>query len=239
MTSVPPSPDAPSPAGAPAPLRVALVDDQPLVRAGFSMVIDSQSDLEVVLQASDGAEAVDALRGRFVDVVLMDVRMPSVDGIEATRRILEQAPADRAPKVIVLTTFDLDDYVLAAIRAGASGFLLKDAQPEDLLAAIRTVHRGDAVIAPSATRRLLSQMVSAAPAPAKDDSPLEALTERERDVLVLMAKGLSNTEIGTELFVAEATVKTHVGRILAKLHARDRVQAVIIAFETGLVTPGD
>ncbi|MGP9693838.1 response regulator [Brachybacterium sp. AOP25-B2-12] len=222
-----------------APLRIALVDDQPLVRAGFAMVINSQSDLQVVLESADGADAVEKLRSRTVDVVLMDVRMPRLDGIEATRRILENTPADRAPRIIVLTTFDLDDYVVAAIRAGASGFLLKDAQPEELLAAIRTVHRGDAVIAPSATRRLLSQMVSAAPAAEPDTTALETLTDREREVLTLMARGLSNTEIGTELFVAEATVKTHVGRVLAKLHARDRVQAVIIAFETGLVTPGE
>lgn len=233
------TPDTPAARPSDAPLRVALVDDQPLVRAGFAMVIDSQSDLEVVLQASDGADAVEQLRGRFVDVILMDVRMPRMDGIEATRRILEQAPEGRAPRIIVLTTFDLDDYVMAAIRAGASGFLLKDAQPEELLAAIRTIHRGDAVIAPSATKRLIEQMAATAPAAPKDASPLEALTERERDVLRLMARGLSNTEIGEELFVAEATVKTHVGRVLAKTGARDRVQAVIIAFETGLVTPGE
>lgn len=224
---------------APQALRVALIDDQPLVRAGFAMVIDSQPDLEVVLQAGDGADSVEQLRGRFVDVVLMDVRMPRMDGIEATRRILDQAPEGRAPKIIVLTTFDLDDYVMAAIRAGASGFMLKDAQPEDLLAAIRTVHRGDAVIAPSATKRLLEQMASIEPAAPQDTSALETLTDRERDVLCLMAKGLSNTEIGEALFVAEATVKTHVGRVLAKTGARDRVQAVIIAFETGLVRPGE
>lgn len=231
--------EAPRTSASDQPLRIALVDDQPLVRAGFAMVIDSQPDLQVVLQAADGAEAVEQLRARAVDVVLMDVRMPRLDGIEATRRILDQAPGGRAPRIIVLTTFDLDDYVVAAIRAGASGFLLKDAQPEELLSAIRTVHRGDAVIAPSATRRLLSQMAATAPAAEKDASPLEALTERERDVLALMAKGLSNTEIGAELFVAEATVKTHVGRVLAKTGARDRVQAVIVAFETGLVSPGD
>jgi DNA-binding NarL/FixJ family response regulator len=219
-------------------LKVALVDDQPLVRAGFAMVIDSQDDLEVTLQASDGLEAVEALRGRFVDVVLMDVRMPRMDGIEATKRILAQAPVDRAPRVIVLTTFDLDDYVVAAIRAGASGFLLKDAQPEELLSALRTVHRGDGVIAPSATRRLMEQMVHHLPT-TKDDSALAALTDREKEVLALMARGLTNLEIGARLFVAEATVKTHVGRVLATLGARERVQAVIIAFETGLVTPGD
>jgi DNA-binding NarL/FixJ family response regulator len=227
--------DAPTAGG---PVRVALVDDQPLVRAGFAMVIDSQDDLEVVVQAADGAEAVETLRGRFVDVVLMDVRMPRMDGIEATRQILAQAPAGREPRIVVLTTFDLDDYVLAAIRAGASGFLLKDAQPEELLRAIRTVQQGDAVIAPSATKRLLTQMVQQSPPTPKDDSSLAQLTEREREVLVLMAKGLSNQEIGAELFVAEATVKTHVGRVLAKLGARDRVHAVILAFETGLVAPG-
>ena len=220
------------------PLRIALVDDQPLVRAGFAMVIDSQDDMEVVAQASDGAAAVEELRSRSADVVLMDVRMPRMDGIEATAQILAQAPVDRAPKIIVLTTFDLDEYVVSAIRAGASGFLLKDAQPEDLLGAIRTVHRGDAVIAPSATRRLLERVVRT-PEPAEQDtSILDALTDREREVLTLMGRGFSNREIGAELFVAEATVKTHVGRVLAKLGARDRVQAVIISFETGLVAPG-
>ncbi|ATG51597.1 DNA-binding response regulator [Brachybacterium vulturis] len=220
------------------PLRIALVDDQPLVRTGFAMVIDSQDDMEVVAQASDGAAAVDALRARTVDVVLMDVRMPRMDGIEATAEILARAPEGRAPKIIVLTTFDLDEYVVSAIRAGASGFLLKDAQPEDLLGAIRTVHRGDAVIAPSATRRLLERVVQT-PEPAQQDAAVLApLTDREREVLTLMGRGFSNQEIGAELFVAEATVKTHVGRVLAKLRARDRVQAVIIAFETGLVAPG-
>lgn len=220
------------------PLRIALVDDQPLVRAGFAMVIDSQQDMEVVVQAADGAAAVQDLRARTVDVVLMDVRMPRMDGIEATQRILEQAPADRAPKIVMLTTFDIDEYVVSAIRAGASGFLLKDAQPEDLLGAIRTVHRGDAVIAPSATRRLLARVVATPEPQEQDTSPLAALTEREREVLTLMGRGCSNQEIGARLFVAEATVKTHVGRVLAKLGARDRVQAVIIAFETGLVAPG-
>ena len=220
------------------PLRIALVDDQPLVRAGFAMVIDSQDDMEVIVQASDGQAAVDELRARTVDVVLMDVRMPRKDGIEATAEILDQVPVDRAPKIIVLTTFDLDGYVVAAIRAGASGFLLKDAQPEDLLGAIRTVHRGDAVIAPSATRRLLERVVRAPEPEEKDTSVLSSLTERELEVLTLMGRGCSNREIGAELFVAEATVKTHVGRVLAKLGARDRVQAVIIAFETGLVSPG-
>ncbi|WP_114855886.1 response regulator transcription factor [Brachybacterium sp. YJGR34] len=220
------------------PLRVALVDDQPLVRAGFAMVIDSQDDMEVVAQAADGLAALEELRARSVDVILMDVRMPRMDGIEATAAVLEATPPDRAPRIIVLTTFDLDEYVVAAIRAGASGFLLKDAQPEELLGAIRTVHRGDAVIAPSATKRLLERVVAAPEPQEKDTSVLEALTERELEVLTLMGRGFSNREIGAELFVAEATVKTHVGRVLTKLGARDRVQAVIIAFETGLVAPG-
>ena len=238
------------PPGSPT-VRVALVDDQQLVRAGFRMVIDSQPDLEVVLEAGDGAQAVRALDPAArtatgpVDVVLMDVRMPHMDGLEATERIVSRATDDvPAPRVIVLTTFDLDEYVLSAIRAGASGFLLKDAPPEEMLAAIRTVHRGDAVIAPSSTRRLLEHLVTALPgdAPAASDHPahqaVAQLTEREREVLVLMARGRSNTEIGQDLFVAEATVKTHVGRILAKLGARDRVQAVVVAYEAGLVRAG-
>jgi DNA-binding NarL/FixJ family response regulator len=222
-------------------IRVALVDDQQLVRAGFRMVIDSQPDLRVVLEAGDGAQAVRTLATGGVDVVLMDVRMPQMDGLEATARITARPDA---PRVVVLTTFDLDEYVLSAIRAGASGFLLKDADPEDMLSAIRTVHRGDAVIAPSSTRRLLEHLVEVLPAeaPGEESDPRHArvaeLTDREREVLVLMARGRSNTEIADELFVAEATVKTHVGRVLAKLGARDRVQAVVVAYETGLVRPG-
>jgi DNA-binding NarL/FixJ family response regulator len=219
-------------------VRVALVDDQQLVRAGFRMVIDSQPDLEVVLEAGDGEEAVRRLGVVAADVVLMDVRMPLMDGLEATAR-LTQGPGPGgapAPRVVVLTTFDLDEYVLRAIRAGASGFLLKDAPPEELLAAIRTVHSGDAVIAPSSTRRLLEHLVTALPE-ARQHPGLDDLTDREREVLVLMARGRSNTEIAQELVVAEATVKTHVGRVLAKLGARDRVQAVVTAYETGLVRP--
>ncbi len=223
-------------------IAVALVDDQQLVRAGFRMVIDSQPDLAVVLEAGDGAQAVRALSrpAPHVDVVLMDVRMPTMDGLTATAQITARPGA---PRVVVLTTFDLDEYVLEAIRAGASGFLLKDAPPEEMLGAIRTVHRGDAVIAPSSTRRLLEHLVQVLPAPeGADDSParraIGELTEREREVLVLMARGRSNTEIGQDLFVAEATVKTHVGRILAKLAVRDRVQAVVAAYEAGLVRPG-
>jgi len=225
-------------------VRVVLVDDQQLVRAGFRMVIDSQPDLSVVAEAGDGVEALRVLQRQQADVVLMDVRMPRMDGLTATARLTEFPDA---PRVVVLTTFDLDEYVLEAIRSGASGFLLKDAPPEEMLAAIRTVHRGDAVIAPSSTRRLLEHLVTALPEPQADGgaaptSPAHAalatLTEREREVLVLMARGRSNTEVTAELYVAEATVKTHVGRILAKLDARDRVQAVVVAYETGLVRPG-
>ena len=224
------------------PIRVALVDDQQLVRAGFRMVIDSQPDLEVVLEAGNGAEALRRLAVVETDVVLMDVRMPEMDGVAATARLTTDATPGRhpAPRVIVLTTFDLDEYVLSAIKAGASGFLLKDAPPEEMLAAIRTVHAGDAVIAPSSTRRLMEHLVTALPdLDARVQHPgLADLTDREREVLVLMARGRSNTEIGQDLFVAEATVKTHVGRILAKLGARDRVQAVVVAYESGLVRPG-
>ncbi|WP_369369647.1 response regulator [Promicromonospora sp. Populi] len=225
-----------------APVRVALVDDQPLVRAGLRMVIDSQPDLRVVVEADDGRDALRLLATTVSDVVLMDVRMPGMDGLTATRALLADGGRAAAgdPRVVVLTTFDLDEYVLDAIRAGASGFLLKDAQPEELLTAIRTVHQGDAVIAPSSTRRLMERLVTALP-PEEAAGPQEALaalTGREREVLVLMARGRSNTEIGSDLFVAEATVKTHVGRILAKLNARDRVQAVVTAYETGLVRPG-
>ena len=235
------------------PIRVALVDDQQLVRAGFRMVIDSQPDLRVVAEAGDGEEAVRLLTrsagsvGEQVDVVLMDVRMPLLDGLEATARLTAAAAAGAVvPRVIVLTTFDLDQYVLAAIRAGASGFLLKDALPEEMLAAIRTVHAGDAVIAPSSTRRLLEHLVTALPPaapgggePTPGQRALDQLTDREREVLKLMAHGRSNTEIGQDLYVAEATVKTHVGHVLAKLAVRDRVQAVVLAYETGLVRPGD
>ncbi|MBF5082914.1 response regulator transcription factor [Quadrisphaera sp. INWT6] len=222
------------------PIRVLLVDDQQLLRAGFRMVIDSQPDLQVVGEAGDGEQAVSMATAVQPDVVLMDVRMPRVDGIEATARITASLPAS---KVVVLTTFDLDEYALAAIRAGASGFLLKDAPPEELLAAVRTVHAGDAVIAPSTTRRLLEHVAPLLPSGedgegAASSHLLDALTEREREVLVLMAKGRSNTEIASDLFVAEATVKTHVSRVLAKLGARDRVQAVVTAYETGLVKPG-
>lgn len=220
-------------------IRVALVDDQQLVRAGFAMVIDSQPDLDVVLQCGDGSEAITQIPQHDIDVVLMDVRMPDMDGITATEQLIARATDDApAPRVIILTTFDLDEYVLRAIKAGASGFLLKDAPPEQMLEAIRTVHDGDAVIAPSSTKRLLDHLITVLPDEARATSTqLECLTDREREVLVLIARGLSNSEIASELFVAEATVKTHVGRILMKLGARDRVQAVVVAYETGLVSP--
>jgi len=218
-------------------IRIFLVDDQSLVRAGLKLVIDSQSDMTVVGEAGDGRAALDALAVTTVDVVLMDVRMPILDGVEATAHLLERDGA-AAPRVVVLTTFDLDEYVFAAIRAGASGFMLKDAEPEELLAAIRAVHSGDAVVAPSATRRLLEQVADRLPGAGSGDERLEGLTEREREVLLAVAQGASNAEIGAELYMAEATVKTHVGRLLAKLEKRDRVQLVVFAYESGLVRAG-
>ena len=224
-----------------APIRVALVDDQQLVRAGFALVINSQPDMEVVLEAGDGAQALRLLTSHQVDVVLMDIRMPTMDGLAATAQLTDPGTTrvGEAPRVVILTTFDLDEYVLQAIKAGASGFLLKDAPPEEMLTAIRTVHSGDAVIAPSSTRRLIAHLATVLPDEQKAPATiLDSLTDREREVLVLMARGRTNSEIATDLFVAEATVKTHVGRVLAKLGARDRVQAVVTAYETGLVSPG-
>ena len=216
--------------------RIFLVDDQALVRAGFRMLVEAQPDMEVVGEAGDGRAALEALAVTRADLVLMDVRMPHVDGVQATRSLIESAREDRpAPKVIVLTTFDLDEYVFAAIRAGASGFLLKDSRPEDLLGAVHTVLSGDAVIAPSATRRLLDHVADALPSAPGEDPRLELLTPREREVLLEVARGRSNAEIAADLFMAEATVKTHVGRLLAKLDQRDRVQLAVFAYETGLV----
>jgi DNA-binding NarL/FixJ family response regulator len=218
-------------------IRVILVDDQQLVRAGLALVIDSQSDMHVVGQAGDGTQALRLVATVPADIVLMDVRMPNLDGLAATEQLAGIDPPGPMPKIVMLTTFDLDEYLLHAIKAGASGFLLKDAPPEEMLAAIRSVHAGDAVLAPSSTRRLLDHVARALPdAPANPEMFAE-LTEREREVLLLMAKGLTNGEIAEELFVAEATVKTHVGRVLAKLGARDRVQAVVLAYENHLVTP--
>jgi DNA-binding NarL/FixJ family response regulator len=221
------------------PIRVILVDDQQLVRAGFALVIDSQSDMRVVGQAGDGAQALRLIGAEPADIVLMDVRMPNMDGLAATEEMACVQTPGPVPKIVMLTTFDLDEYVLHAIKAGASGFLLKDAPPEEMLAAIRAVHSGDAVIAPSSTRRLLEHVARSIPDAPADPHAFDDLTEREREVLVLMARGLANGEIATELFVAEATVKSHVGRVLAKLGARDRVQAVVCAYENGLVRPGE
>ncbi|KQX75172.1 MULTISPECIES: response regulator transcription factor [Aeromicrobium] len=217
-------------------MKVFLVDDQQLVRAGFRMLIESQDDMEVVGEAGDGAEAVERLAATAADIVLMDVRMPRMDGVEATRAL---AARGERPRVVVLTTFDLDEYVHDALRAGASAFLLKDAPPEVLLAAVRDVHAGDAVVAPSATRRMLERFLSHPTAADPDhDVRLAPLTAREREVLGMIARGRSNREISAELFLAEATVKTHVGRILAKTGSRDRVQLVVLGYETGLVAPG-
>ena len=216
------------------PIRVFLVDDQAMVRAGFRMLVESQPDLRVVGEAGDGLQALQQLAVTRADVVLMDVRMPRLDGVETTRRL---GDLPTAPRVIVLTTFDLDEYAFAALKAGAAAFLLKDAAPPDLLGAIRAVHAGDSVVAPSTTRRLLQQFAAALPDPTgrPPDARLTGLTDREREVLRLVGRGRSNTEVAADLVIAEATVKTHVGRLLAKLDARDRVQLVILAYENRLV----
>jgi DNA-binding NarL/FixJ family response regulator len=217
-------------------IRIVLVDDQELVRTGFRMVLDAQPDMTVVGEAADGLAAVEFARTHSADVMVMDARMPRMDGVAATRQIRQ---AGDRPRVLMLTTFDLDEYAFAALKAGASGFLLKDVPPEELLFAIRAVHSGDAVVAPSTTRRLLDRFAPMLPAgDAQAASELEELTERERQVLILVAQGLSNAELAQRLFVSEATVKTHVGRILAKLGLRDRVQAVVYAYENGLVRAG-
>ncbi|BFP53434.1 response regulator [Streptomyces fimicarius] len=216
-------------------IRVFLVDDQEMVRAGFVMVVEAQDDMTVVGQAGDGAEALEKLAVTSADIVLMDVRMPRMDGVEATRRLLARADA---PKVVVLTTFDVDEHAFAALQAGASGFLVKDAPAEDLLSAIRTVQRGDAVISPTTTRRLLDEVAPDLPQRSEGPDPLAELTAREREVLLLIARGASNAAIGKELHLSEGTVKTHVGRLLAKLGMRDRVQVVIFAYEQRLVRPG-
>lgn len=219
-------------------IRVLVADDQALVRAGFRVLVDSAPDLEAVGEASDGAEALDLVGRLHPDVVLMDIRMPISDGIEATRAIAAD-PATASTKVLILTTFDLDEYVYDALRAGASGFLLKDTEPEALLDAIRIVAAGDALLAPSVTRRLIAEFAHR-PSPARADiAQLEVLTEREREVLGEVARGLSNAEIAAELFISPATAKTHVSRVMMKLDARDRAQLVAIAYESGLVTPGN
>jgi DNA-binding NarL/FixJ family response regulator len=221
----------------PAPIRVVVVDDQELVRSGFCVILDAADGITVVGEAGNGEAAVAAVAAQHPDVVLMDIRMPGMDGLEATRLITRDLSA--APKVVMLTTFDLDDYVYEALRAGASGFLLKDSPRHDLIAAIRAAAAGDALLAPSVTRRLIEAFARRPPEATPSPSQLASLTARERDVLLLLARGRSNAEIAVALFVSEATVKTHVGNVLAKLGLRDRVQAVILAYETGLVVPGD
>ena len=220
-------------------ISVLLADDQPLLRRGFRMILEAEGDLTVVAEAADGEEAVDLARRHAPDVVLMDIRMPGLDGIEATQRI---TAADTHVRVLVLTTFDLDEYAFGALRAGASGFLLKDVRPAELVTALRTVAAGDAVISPRVTRRLLEEYTRVLPLSASQMQErypqLSALTEREREVLIAVARGLSNAEIAASLFVSEATVKSHVGRILAKLGLRDRVQVVVLAYEAGLIQPG-
>jgi DNA-binding NarL/FixJ family response regulator len=218
-------------------IRVLLVDDQSLLRMGFRLILEAEPDLEVVGEAADGATGITMASSLRPDVVLMDVRMPGTDGIQATAAIT----ASRAGKVLILTTFDLDQYVFAGLKAGASGFLLKDAPPAELLSAIRTVAAGEAVLAPTATRRLIDQFVPMLPDLGRQDdrdAVLSKLTDRERTVFAQLATGRSNREIATELHLSEGTVKIHVGRILTKLDLRDRVQAVVLAYETGLVTPG-
>jgi DNA-binding NarL/FixJ family response regulator len=218
------------------PVRVLLADDQPLLRTGFRMVLGAEDDLDIVGEAGDGAEAVDLSRRLLPDVVLMDIRMPRMDGVAATKAIVDA----RLPvRVLILTTFDLDEYVVGALRAGASGFLAKDVPAEDLVAAIRTVAAGEAVVAPRILKRLLDRFADSLPDPAATPPRvLDSLTEREREVLVQVARGLSNAEIAQALSVSETTIKTHVGHVLTKLGLRDRVQAVVLAYESGLVRPG-
>jgi DNA-binding NarL/FixJ family response regulator len=218
--------------------KVLIVDDQSLVRAGFRMILESEPELEVVGEAADGLTAVLAARETEPDVILMDVRMPNVDGLEATRRLLEGQ--EHGPRILILTTFDHDEYVYEALRAGASGFLLKDTPPEQLVEAIRVVAGGDALLSPVVTRRVIAEFVRRPPAAARPPAPgLDELTARELEILRLIARGLSNAEIAAEAYVSETTVKTHVARILMKLRLRDRVQAVVFAYEHGIVQAGD
>ncbi|MCU1393368.1 MAG: LuxR family transcriptional regulator [Ilumatobacteraceae bacterium] len=220
-------------------IRVLIVDDQAMVRAGFRMIIEAEADITVVGEAADGADALELAARSTPDVVLMDVRMPRMDGIEAAGRLLADRTAD-SPRVLMLTTFDLDDYVYSALRAGVSGFMLKDAPAEQLVDAIRVIAAGEALLAPSVTRRLIEDFSRR---PSRETPPptpgLAQLTDREHEVLRLVAKGMSNAEIADQLYLGEATIKTHVGRVLMKLSLRDRVQAVVLAYESGLITPGD
>jgi DNA-binding NarL/FixJ family response regulator len=215
-------------------ISVALVDDQPLVRSGFRLIVEAEDDIEVIAEAGDGEEAIAVVRSTRPDVVLMDVQMPKLNGLDATRRIVEDGIASR---IIILTTFEQDDYVFAALRAGASGFMLKNASPEDLVRAVRIVAEGEALLAPSVTRRLIHEYAQR-PAPVRNDG-LDELTERELEVLRLLATGKSNAELAAELYLGEGTVKTHVSHLLRKLGLRDRVQAVVFAYESGVVEPGE
>jgi DNA-binding NarL/FixJ family response regulator len=241
------APGSAGPGPATPPIRVLVVDDQELVRLGFCVILDAADGITVVGEAANGEAAVAQVAAHAPDVVLMDIRMPGMDGLEATRRITSAPAAARSassgpatpPKVVMLTTFDLDDYVYEALRAGASGFLLKDSPRHDLIAAVRAAAAGDALLAPSVTRRLIEAFARRPPETSPSPSQLSSLTARERDVLLLLARGRSNAEIAEVLFVSEATVKTHVGNLLAKLGLRDRVQAVILAYESGIVIPGD
>jgi DNA-binding NarL/FixJ family response regulator len=216
-------------------ITVVVADDQSLVRAGFRMILEADPDLRIVAEACDGSEAVEASRHSRPDVVLMDIRMPVMDGLEATRRIMKLPDP---PRVLILTTYDTDEYVFEAIVIGASGFLLKDTAPEDLLSGIRTIANGDSLLSPSVTRRLIEAFVQDHPATATPPAGLQNLTERESQIFQLLARGLSNAEIAEELYLSSATVKTHVARVLDKLGVRDRVQAVVVAYETGVVRPG-
>lgn len=229
----PPIPPALPPGGVT--IRVVIADDQGMVRSGFSVLLNAQADIEVVGEAVNGREAIAQAAVLHPDVILMDVRMPVLDGLQATREITAMP---RPPKVLVLTTFDLDDYVYRALRAGASGFLLKDAAADDLLQAIRVIAAGEALLAPSITRRLIEDYTRR-PAPRRQPDALASLTARELEVMRLLARGMSNTDIARELFLGDATVKTHIARIFAKLSLHDRAQAVVLAYETGLVQPGD
>jgi DNA-binding NarL/FixJ family response regulator len=220
-------------------IRVLLVDDQALIRAGFRMILDAEADMEVVGECADGTQAVDSVKRLSPDVVLMDIRMPEMDGIEATRLIAgPDGDGDGVPRVLMLTTFDLDEYVYDALRAGASGFLLKDVPAEQLVEGIRVIAEGDALLAPSVTRRLIHEFSHGARTQQSAPAELEDLTPRELEVFQLIARGMSNAEIATELVVSETTVKTHVARVLMKLGVRDRVQAVVLAYESGVVAPG-
>jgi DNA-binding NarL/FixJ family response regulator len=218
-------------------IRILIADDQSLVRTGFRMILDAEPDLAVVGEAIDGREAVDKAKAAKPDVILMDIRMPELDGIEATRRIVAEN-GDDAPKILMLTTFDLNEYVYEALRAGASGFLLKDVPAEQLADGVRVVAAGEALLAPSVTRRLLSEFAQVRPRDAAPPPAFEELTPREHEVFRLIARGMSNAEVAQELIVSETTVKTHVARVLMKLSLRDRIQAVVLAYESGIIQPG-